>query len=347
MSFDFTLLRLLLALSVVLAHFRELTGQHDAAFTALSATVAVQAFFVVSGWIVSASYEASSSAGAFFVRRMARLYPLYAAVVLAQAAIAFALVMPRPGAFEELLQYLGANLAFANFLKPGFLDLLDGAPVGAINPSLWTMKVEVLFYLSVPLWVLLARRLGSGGLVLLFCASTAYATVVEAASEELARQLPGQLRFFIAGMLCRRLWHPAPQAAPRRPLPLALLGVAGMLLAQRFDQPGAMSALQPLFVAAFVAASARLLPRLPALPDLSFGVYLLHAPVIQFAQHAGVLPSGAAGLASVLAVTLLLSMAANRWIEEPAIRAGARLSRRLSSPGAAQVAAIAPLKEVK
>jgi len=329
---DFTLLRLLLASSVVFAHFHLMTGVAVAWSPGLSSTVAVQGFFVVSGWIVTASCETSNSHGAFFVRRFARLVPLYVVVVIVQALAVVALIGMPTNASGELVHYLAANLTFANFLKPTLFGFLDGAAVPVINPSLWTLKIEVLFYLVVPWLVMLNRRWGLRALIALFVASTLFFCAVEPLSAELAKQLPGQLRFFVAGMIGRLLMSGA--RAPSRwntPL-LAAIGVAGLLLAQRFDASLPMAPLQPLFVAAFVAAAGALLPRLARLPDISFGVYLMHAPIIQFALQAGWLPPGEAGLVWVLLVTSTLSIAACYLIERPAIRAGQRWSRRLSAP---------------
>lgn len=330
---DFTLLRLLLALAVVFTHFHAITGTSIEWVPALSATVAVQGFFVVSGWIVTASCESSTGHGGFFVRRLARLYPLYAVVVIAQALCVAALVGYPVNASGELLRYLTANLAFANFLKPTLLGFLDGAAVPAINPSLWTLKIEVLFYLAVPLLVTLNRRFGVWALLGLFAASTLYFCAVESTSAELAKQLPGQLRFFVAGMAGRLLL--VGDRAPQRVngLLLAVVGIAGWLLAQRFDSSIAMAAFQPVFVLAFVTAAGLLLPRMAGAPDISYGVYLLHAPLIQIGLYTGWLPAGSQGLLAILLVTLALATAACYVIERPAIRAGGRWSRRLSPNG--------------
>ncbi len=332
---DFTLLRLLLALSVVFVHFHHLTGVAVDWAPGLSSTVAVQGFFVVSGWIVTASCESSSGNGAFFVRRLARLYPLYAVVVIAQAFGVCVLMGFPDNAAGALLRYLAANLAFANFLEPSLLGFLDRAAVPAINPSLWTLKIEVLFYLTVPALVILQRRFGLKALLGLFAASTLFFYVVEPLSPELAKQLPGQLRFFIAGMVCRLLLVRG--HAPRRwdSAVLAVVGLGGLALAQRFDSSLAMAALQPVFVTAFVAAAGALLPRPAGAPDISFGVYLVHAPLIQFALYAGWLPAGTLGMIWVLAITLTVSAASYYFIERPAIRAGGRWSKRLSNPARA------------
>ncbi len=328
---EFTLLRLLLATAVVFAHYGALTGVVPGGLHGISSTVAVQAFFVVSGWIVTASFESSSNAIAFFVRRLGRLYPLYAAVVIAQALVVLAIMPPGGNAASELAHYLGANLAFANFLKPTLLGFLDGARVEALNPSLWTMKVEVAFYLCVPVMVMSTRRFGTGAMVALFIASTLYFHAVEPVSAELAKQLPGQLRFFAAGMLGRLIFTGARQPQCwNKPL-LTAIGIGGLLLAQRFDGVVAFATFQPIFVAAFVVAGAVLLPAASKAPDISFGVYLLHAPVIQFTHQTGLLTPGGGGLAAVLAITLALAIAACYLIERPAVRASGRLSRRLST----------------
>ena len=327
---NFTLLRLLLALTVLFYHYHALTGYVGWGH-GLSATVAVQAFFVVSGWIVTASFESSRSTAAFYVRRMARLYPLYAVVVIVQAAFVVAWAGAQPNLAAELLHYLAANLSFANFLKPTLLGFLDGARVAAINPSLWTLKIEVLFYLSVPLWVALVRRYGWRALLGLFVASTLCCYAAAPAHAGLANQLPAQLRFFVAGMVCRAFFAGgAPVPAAQRAL-LAAAGVAGLVLAHIFDSSDAMAALQPVFVAAFVVAAACLLPVLRKLPDLSYGVYLLHAPLIQFSHQTGWLVPGPQGLTVVFALTLGLSLIAHYLIEQPAIRAGQRWSSTLSN----------------
>ena len=326
---NFTLLRLLLALSVLFYHYRALTGDASITF-GISATVAVQAFFVVSGWIVTASFESSKNVGAFYVRRVARLYPLYAVVVIAQAAFVVAWAAPAPNVGSELTSYLAANLGFANFLKPTLLGFLDGARVTAINPSLWTLKIEVLFYLSVPLWVWLTRRFGWQALLGLFIASTLFCYAAEPAHASIAKQLPGQLRFFVAGMACRALFAGRSPPSIMHPALLASIGLAGLVLAQRFDSSAAMTAIQPIFVAAAVVAAARLLPVFERLPDISYGVYLLHAPLIQFTHATGLLTPGPMGLLAVLALTTVLSLIAHYAIEQPAIRAGQRGSSRLS-----------------
>lgn len=328
-TLDFNLLRLILSLSVVFAHYGEITGHRSGWGLGLSALVAVQAFFFVSGWVVTASYDMSPTLGGFLVRRMARLYPLLVIVVLAQALIVWWMVAAPAIDMREIGRYLAANLTLMNFAKPSLLGFLDGARVAAINPSLWTLKIEVMFYVSVPLIALIVRWNRWAGLAALFFGSTAYLYLVAPLSEELAKQLPGQLRFFIAGMACRMFMVPVPTRSWER-IAFAVAGATGLLFAQTFDNSPSLAALQPVFVGAFVVGAAALLPSLGRLPDLSYGVYLLHAPLIQLANERGWLRGDGWDMAALLLVTGLLAWLAHHGVEAPAIRLGRAWSDRLS-----------------
>src|SRR5690606_39839636 len=77
----------------------------------------------------------------------------------------------------------------------------------AVNGALWTLKIEVMFYLSVPVIVWFLRRIGLWqGLLALYVLSAIYSYVIGIIAMErgglfveLQRQLPGQLMYFIAG----------------------------------------------------------------------------------------------------------------------------------------------------
>ena len=84
---NFTLLRVLLALMVVLGHSKLLSGTAWPSFPFNLADAAVDCFFVVSGFLITGSYERCRGLWWFYVRRIFRLYPMYLFIVLVQAAI--------------------------------------------------------------------------------------------------------------------------------------------------------------------------------------------------------------------------------------------------------------------
>ena len=137
---------------VVLGHFKLLSGTAYPAFPFNLADAAVDCFFVVSGFLIAGSYERCHGLWSFYVRRVFRLYPMYLCVVLLQAAIMLALLPGGP--FSEprsTLRYLAANMLLANFLQYDIGGVLAGLHNPGINPSLWTLKIEIGFYLIVPL----------------------------------------------------------------------------------------------------------------------------------------------------------------------------------------------------
>ena len=156
---------------------------------------------MVSGFLIALSYKRSHDVWAFYVRRIFRIYPMYACVVLVQTAILMSLLPGGPlSAPESTLRYLATNLVMANFLQYDIAGMLNGLPTPGINPSLWTLKIELGFYLIVPLIIMAVRRWGWQVLVFIFVASVAYDALTTAPRQFARQQLPGQMQFFVVGM---------------------------------------------------------------------------------------------------------------------------------------------------
>ena len=81
---NFDLLRLVFASSVFLWHLHVLTQApaFELFSRAFSANIAVKGFFVISGYLVMLSYENSASLWDYAEKRIRRIYPAYAAIVL-------------------------------------------------------------------------------------------------------------------------------------------------------------------------------------------------------------------------------------------------------------------------
>jgi glycosyltransferase involved in cell wall biosynthesis len=83
----------------------------------------------------------------------------------------------------------------------------------------------------------------------------------------------------------------------------------------------------PLAVGAFVVLAALHAPRIRIKSDFSYGVYLLHAPIIQLTLLFGLYRPGFLGLAPILLLLIVLALVAERTIENPGIALGRRLAR--------------------
>jgi peptidoglycan/LPS O-acetylase OafA/YrhL len=227
---------------------------------------------------------------------------------------------------DGAVRYLIANLAFLNFLGPDLPGVFQGNAVHAVNGALWTLKIEVMFYVSVPIIAAACARLGRlPVLAAIYVLSIGYLVVLEQLAQHtgrgifvlLARQLPGQLAYFVVGAACyyhlevlRRQW-------------LQLVAVALVILLAPLPR-WLYTALAPAALGIFVvylAIGARYVGNFGRYGDLSYGVYIIHFPVLQMLIALGVF-QGNPYLAVALAAMLVLGAAFVSWhlVEKPFLK---------------------------
>jgi len=158
---NFDLIRLLAAMQVVISHgIRHLELGDMNWFglkTLLSCFPGVPIFFVISGFLVSASFERSKSTKAYFVNRALRIFP--ALWVCFGIGVLSVLVL-KPDAImnaskSELTSWVFAQLTMFQTFNP---DFLRDYGAGVLNGSLWTIPVELEFYFVIPFLYLVFRN---------------------------------------------------------------------------------------------------------------------------------------------------------------------------------------------
>lgn len=286
---NFDLLRFIFSFVVFLVHAYVLSGEEnlEALSNVLSSDIAVKSFFVVSGFLIFMSYENSRNASSYFNKRIRRIYPAYFFIVVTCAVLgaAFSMLSWREYCSMAVLKYLVSNLVFLNFIKPDLPGLFAGNRFQAVNGALWTLKIEVMFYLLVPLAVCAFRRVGRWPVLLaVYITSVIYTMILnKMAGEtgsvlylELQRQLPGQLAFFIAGAACYYyLSYLALYCMWLLPAALAAFVLHDWL-------PWAV--VQPAVLAVLVVYFACVFPFLGNFGkhgDFSYGIYIVHFPILQ------------------------------------------------------------------
>jgi peptidoglycan/LPS O-acetylase OafA/YrhL len=166
---NFNLIRLLAALAVIWSHSYPLargSGNHDDLhwyFGYEVGRVAVDVFFVVSGYLITKSAARSDSWSTFFVNRVLRIYPgLWACLILTCSIYVFVNINNRDvDLLNEVAQYIGTNA----LLIRGAIDFsMDGAFAGnpyggVINGSLWTLPWELRMYALVAIIYFIAYPL--------------------------------------------------------------------------------------------------------------------------------------------------------------------------------------------
>lgn len=175
-----------------------------------SSSVAVKSFFVISGFLIFSSFEKSKSIASFARKRFLRIYPGYIFVIVSSSFLLYFVSSCDFYAYFNLdwFKYVFYNILFLGFMKPSLPGVFDTNKIGAVNGALWTLKVEVMFYFTVPFLVSLFSKFSKHVVILVvYFISVIYAIVLSKASflyqsslyDELSRQLPGQMSYFISG----------------------------------------------------------------------------------------------------------------------------------------------------
>jgi peptidoglycan/LPS O-acetylase OafA/YrhL len=292
-------LRVICASIVVLFHTYALTLKP--AFSVfdryLSSAFAVRAFFVISGMLIYRSYIRSSSLTSYLEKRVRRIYPAYfTIVVLAAIALCPLSILPVSQYFGAgFWKYLGANLLFLNFIAPSLPGVFASNNFGPpVNGALWTLKIEVAFYLFVPVIHYLCNRFGPKktigtifslsciwkyGFALLASMNSLHSVYSLNSSRsiysKLEMQFPAQLIYFCAGILLLLYFDT---------LKLHFRSIfcitSCLFLVDHWFTGGALDVLWISGVV-FVFAFWRYFGNFSKYGDFSYGIYIVHFPILQ------------------------------------------------------------------
>jgi peptidoglycan/LPS O-acetylase OafA/YrhL len=327
----------------------------------------VDLFFLLSGFLLALPWIAHANAGlpppsaaAFYARRARRILPAYYVQLLLLFLVAMPLLHGRTYWRSDLYVYLWNGVAHGLFLQ-GTSPLTSGSM--GINGALWTLPIEVQFYLLLPLAAPLfirAPRLATAaaiGISLAWQWAAAYglsplvdlellvgthwrwseATV----RQMLAAQLPAFLGHFALGIVLGRAWlarraESAPAAAPFAALAGALLlaaSIAGLVpLPPEHVRIVPCVGLALLFYAA-VASRAKLVALvlgrgpLALAGRISYSAYLCHLPILAVWNTRPAIFGGWLSLPGYALAVFTVSWISWRWVEQPFLR-GARAARR-------------------
>jgi len=324
---NFDHIRLFLALAVFFFHTAELTQLSNFLFFKefISASVAVHSFFIVSGFLIFMSYERSSSLKSYFEKRFRRIGPAYVTVViLAFIILSLFSFLPLLEYYTsiESWKYLLANLSTLGFLHPSLSGVFTENYITAVNGALWTIKVEIMFYLFVPLIAFMYHWWGiTKTLIIVFIFSVFYYYSMAYLAQYyhkpffiiLQRQLPGQMMFFSAGAL---LYYHYKAFLKNKYFIfiLALIGYIG----SKYYTIYPLYALSLSIIVIYLATAIVYLGHIAKYGDLSYGIYIWHFPVIQTFIAIGLFNSNPWFTLGLLSVTvLLLSWLSWHFIEKP------------------------------
>lgn len=152
------LIRLFAATQVVLMHTMAHLHLQDLFFLNwLGLFPGVPIFFFISGFLIYRSYTKSSSLTTYFLNRILRIYPaLWFCLLL---SVGFLLIYEyldiRILVSREFWVWIVSQMTFVQFYNP---DFMRNFGVGVLNGSLWTISVELQFYILTPIVFFLTTK---------------------------------------------------------------------------------------------------------------------------------------------------------------------------------------------
>jgi Predicted acyltransferases len=291
-------LRLILASTVALFHISALSELSGLSFLGVycSPHFAVRSFFVISGLLIYRSYQNSSSAWSYFDKRIRRIYPAYfTTIVLSAVALVFLSTVPFSHYFGfGFWKYLIANLLFLNFLAPSLPGVFTANNISAVNGALWTLKIEVVFYLFVPVMHYLCNRFGTRltvGTIFVLSAVWKYGFLFLAAThnsqaiftldssrnfyQQMSVQFPAQMGYFSAGILLLLYFDQLKNYFPQ-----ILVATVCLYLIDHFFT-GELLDVFWITGLVFVFGFWRYFGNFSKHGDFSYGIYIVHWPILQ------------------------------------------------------------------
>lgn len=296
-NFDF--LRFAFALIVVLSHIVDLSLAPELQFLKpfFDSQLSVTSFFIISGCLIAASYQRSSSLKSYFSKRASRLLPAYMGIIiLCVGVFSFfsSLSFQEYFTSKQVYSYLASNLLFVNFIQPCLPGVLLNNAYCAINGALWTIKVEVSFYVLLPVIMFGLNRISYKlvYLIVIYMVGVLYHYGLLFGMQAypnkapllntLLHQLPGYLSYFAAGILVFYYLDWIKKHLLKLLAPAMLVFVLEYVNDLEVFKPIALAIL-----ITYLAFGLSFLNNFGKYGDVSYGIYILHFPLIQLLVSLG------------------------------------------------------------
>lgn len=351
-SNSFGVVRLVAALAVIvshafiLAHHSEFADPLAAVTSYTLGAHAVHMFFVLSGFLIAASWYRNPDIYYFLSGRFLRMFPALFIVTVGTILIAgFAQKELSIAAFltssETVSLFLRVVVALdGGGTLPGIFT--ENPQERQVLATVWTIRYEVLCYLSVPLVATLAVVIGRShrwfaqgfvGLLLITCAGI---MIVRSGGDDPVALIDHLARFFFAFYLGVGAWF------LRRRISLSFIAVVALFAVTYLFLGSPISPVLEIIAVGYFTYWLGSLDfgwfgRFTNREDISYGVYLIGFPIQQMWLVLWPAPYPvAANIALTLLIVVPLAFLSWRIIERPALkhRPGvAELVRRISVRG--------------
>jgi Predicted acyltransferases len=346
---NFDLIRLIAALQVLCWHSWE---HFELPFDWLNKVVyftrffpGVPIFFTISGFLIYASFERNRlSVRQYFRNRILRIYPGLWCVVLFTLILMIGVGYLRMGQVfsKEIIAWLIAQMTILQTYTP---NVLREFGVGTPNGSLWTIGIELSFYIFLPIFFLIKKMLNANSksrsvllIIIFFIASYAFNQYFfhKYASTELSNVLKlvkfsllPYLFYFLLGCIIYVAWAKVQKWYVNKALYWALVYLIYIFVfsiwLHKYSPsywPNLFDLISIIILSQLVISFAFTKPHIANIlkgNDISYGVYLYHMPVMNTFIYLGY-KGTVIGMILLFVVTICLAIFSWRFVEKRFLR---------------------------
>lgn len=298
----------------------------------------VPIFFFISGFLISRSYESNSSLTQYGKNRVLRLFPGLIVCGISTTLLILASGYIDFGRIEssELMIWFLTQVTIFQFYDPQFLS---GYGIGKANGSLWTIYIELQFYILTPILYLFLRRIFTNArtfsaVITLLC--ILFLLISQFGSDMLQEQgsllrlytmtfLP-YFYMFLIGLAFQRYFNVLIRYLEGKFLWILTIYLGGYYLSSQFSTISLGNRINPLmflilctliFSAAFSYRSFS--HRLLGKNDISYGLYIYHMPIVNFLMFMELTNSSAVVMVAILA-SFLVAITSWLVVEKPVMK---------------------------
>ncbi|MBA9086781.1 peptidoglycan/LPS O-acetylase OafA/YrhL [Fontibacillus solani] len=287
-------IRLIAAVLVIVSHSYPITGQQTELFSSISrgqwtfGGIAVSIFFVISGFLISKSYE-HSNLKQFILNRILRLFPAIWIVTILTVLVLGPLLttLTLSEYFRNYSTWSYFNNAFLISIQYGLPGVFENNVYpSAINGSIWTLPYEILCYIGLAIIGYYGLIKKGKGVLLLFIIIFILNSIIpqQLLNTNIHGFLLGSLLELILYFLMGAIFYSYRESIKLKPIWAISCIVVLIITMQLGNFKGAFLFCGSYLIVFFAFYGKSIFSKVSKYGDLSYGIYIYAFPVQQIVQ---------------------------------------------------------------